>query len=156
MRFFHHDQPLTSPLGKKLLAAGYQSIWDYADRRGFTDLETFLCDVDFESLAPVGFEDFVIACADLDRQWDKGYRIFAAYELNRAREQYYENSPSPDWIVIAPVSKLGARFRDEVAWADKLSFTMGDYLLAHRELFDQVFAWDDDWLVKMVPIDGGA
>jgi len=45
-------------------------------------LGTFLRDVDFESLAPVGFQDFVVACAELDRQWNKGYRILAAYELN--------------------------------------------------------------------------
>jgi hypothetical protein len=156
MRFFRHDQPMTSPLGKKLRAAGYQSLWDYAARRGFTDLETFLRDVDFESLAPVGFEDFVVGCAELDRQWNKGYRIMAAYELNSARERFRENAPSPDWIVISPVSSIAVHFKDEVPWADKLMFIMRDFLLAHRELFGQAFSWDDDWLVKMVPADSGA
>jgi len=54
------------------------------------------------------------------------------------------------------VSKLAADFTDERPWAKKLSFEMRDYLLAHRELFDRQFSWDDDWLLKMVPADGGA
>lgn len=156
MRFIRHQQPMTSPLGKKLRAAGYDSLRDYLDRRGFTDLETFLRDVDFESLAPVGFQDFVLACAELDKQWNKSFRVMASYELNSDRRRFREKSPSPDWIVISPVSRLATHFKDEVPWADKLSFEIRDYLLAHRELFDSAFSWDDDWLLKMVPPDGGA
>jgi len=154
MRFFRHQQPMTSPLGKKLRAAGYDSLWDYLDRRGFKDLETFLGDVDFQSLAPVGFQDFVLACAELDKQWNKGFRVMASYELNRARRDHREKSPSPDWIVISPVSSLAVHFKDKLPWANKLSFEMRDYLLAHRELFDHSFSWDDEWLVKMKPADG--
>ncbi len=153
MRLFRHDKPMTSPLGKKLLAAGYLSLWDYVERRGFTDLETFLRDVDFESLAPIGFQDFILACAESDKQRNKVYRIMAAYELNRARVRYQQNSPSRDWIVISPVSSLAAHFKDEIPWAEKLMFVMRDYLLAHRELFKRPFSWDDDWLVEMVPPD---
>jgi hypothetical protein len=155
MRFFRHQQPMTSPLGKKLRAAGYDSLWRYLDRRGFTDLETFLHDVDFASLAPVGFEDFVLACAELDNQWNKGFRVMASYNLNRARRDYREKSPSPDWIVISPVSSLAVLFKDELPWADKLASEMREHLLAHREAFDRPFSWDDDWLVNMVPPDGG-
>lgn len=153
MRHFRHDEPMTSPLGKKLRAAGYESLWDYADRRGFTDLATFLRDVDFETLAPIGFRDFVVACAELDRQWSKGYRIMAALELNRTRQKYHEKSPSPDWIVISPVSALGVAFQDEVTWAERLMFEIRDYLMSHRELFDKPFSWDDAWLVELVPAD---
>lgn len=155
MRHFRHDEPMTSPLGKKVRAAGFESLWDYADRRGFTDLGTFLRDVDFESLAPAGFRDFVVACAEVDRQWNKGYRIMAACELNRARQEYHETSPSPNWIVLSPVSKLGVDFQDEVPWAESLTLEMYDYLMKHRELFDKPFSWNDAWLVELVPADEG-
>lgn len=154
MRYIRHQQPMTSPLGKKLSAAGYRSLWEYLERRGFTDLETFLRDVDFESLTPVGFQDFVLACADLDKQWNKGFRVMASYRLNRARQAYSEKSPSPDWIAIHPLSSLATDFADELPGVEKLSFEMRDYLLAHRELFDRQFSWDDEWLLKMVPADG--
>jgi len=76
MRFIRHQQPMTSPLGKKLRAAGYQTLWEYLERRGFTDLETFLRDVDFETLAPVGFQDFVLRV----RNWTtSGIRAFARW-----------------------------------------------------------------------------
>jgi hypothetical protein len=153
MRFFRHKQPLTSPLGKKLRASGFNSLWDYVDRRGFTDLETFLRDVDFKSLAPIGFADFVLACAELDKQWNKAFRIMAAYELNCARLNYSEKSPSPDWIVISPVSALATAFADELPWAHQLTLEMSDYLLAHRDLFDRPFSWNDDRLIKMLPAD---
>lgn len=154
MPFPRDQQPMTSPIGKKLRGAGYKSFWDYLQRRGFIDFERFVHDIDFESLAPFGFLSFVVSCAVLDKQWNKAFRVLASYELNRARRAYAEKTPSKDWIVISPVASLRGYFRDDVPWAEKVSSEIRDYLLANRELFNGQFAWDDDWLVRMVPADG--
>jgi hypothetical protein len=141
---------MESPLGIKLRERGFDSLWSFLDEHGFTNLDAFRAAIDFPSLIPVGFHDFLLASADVDDNWCIAFRVAAADFLNNARERYRESSPSPDWIVIQPVSKLASEFGDEIGWASPLTFVMRDYLLGNRHLFDSPFAYDDDWLVQIV------
>lgn len=140
---------MRSPLGLKLVALGYPSLWAFVEQHGFTSVDDFKAQIDFPSLAPVGFYDFLTACAQQDSRWNLAFRLAAADLLNNARVSYAVTSPSPDWMVIQPVSKL-ALLGDEVAWARPLAFTMLDYLLEHRTLFNEPFQYNDPWLVALV------
>ncbi|MEM6474419.1 MAG: hypothetical protein AAF802_33105, partial [Planctomycetota bacterium] len=150
MRHFKHEQPMESPLGLKLREAGFDSLWSFLTAHGFTNLDSFRSTIGFDSLIPVGFHDFLLASADIDDNWPVAFRVAAADLLNNARERYRETSPSPDWIVIQPVSKLASQFGDEIEWASPLTFVMRDYLLENRNLFDSAFAYNDEWLVDIV------
>ncbi|MCR9118460.1 MAG: hypothetical protein NXI22_16105 [bacterium] len=143
---------MESPLGLKLRERGYDSFWAFLAQHGFTTLDEFRTVVDFPSLIPVGFHDFLIASADIENQWHVAYRVASAESLNNARERFRDSSPSPDWIVIQPVSFVASTFSDEVDWAQATAFRMRDYLLDNRHLFEQPFAFDDDWLIQIVDV----
>lgn len=150
MPLFHHDNPMASPLGEKLRARGYSSFWDFLEKNGFTDLESFKSAIGFPSLIPIGFYDFLDSSAKKDGRFNLAVRVAASDFLNDARIRYSVKSPSENWMVIHPVSKVASQFKPYIAWVDHLMFTMRDYLLNNRQLFDREFSYDDAWMVEMV------
>ena len=69
---------MESPLGVKLRDLGFDSIWAFLDQHGFTTLDAFRAAVNFPSLIPVGFHDFLLASAGIDDKWPIAYRVAAA------------------------------------------------------------------------------
>ena len=68
---------MDAPLGKKLRAAGYDSLWSYFDRQGFDELDRFRSDLDYSTLTPAGFFSYVIEVANEDGNWESGKNCFA-------------------------------------------------------------------------------
>lgn len=141
---------MDSPLGAKLRALGFSSFWEYLQQMGFTDLESFKSAIGFPTLVPIGFYDFLDASAKNDGQYILAVRVAASDFLNDARVRHSTRSPGENWIVIRPVSRLASQFNEYIPWVDRLMFTMRDYLLSNRQLFDREFSYADPWLARMV------
>lgn len=150
MALFEYGDPMDSPLGGKLRALGYSSFWDYLEERGFTDLESFKSTIGFPTLIPIGFYNFLDASAKRDDRLNLAVRVAASDFLNDARIRYSATTPSEDWIIIHPVSKVATQFKLYIPWVDQLMFTMRGYLLDNRQLFEHEFSYDDAWMVDMV------
>jgi hypothetical protein len=150
MPLFRHDRPMESPLGKKLRAAGYRSLWEYVGKHGFQTLDRLQEDVGFPTLTIRGFIDFVVASGRVDNRWAEAFRIVAVQRLNYARARYSDEDLGQDWKIIEPVSSLVVEFESDMPRVHELTHRMADFLRNHRELFDSEFSYDADWLVEIV------
>ena len=136
---------MDAPLGRKLLAAGFDSLWSYFHARGFQSLDTFRSDLDSSTLAPVGFHSFVIEAANEDGNWELAVRVLVTEALNsiRAKEKR-------DVIAFMAVHRIASDSPSELTWIKRACDKIVDVAQKDAALLDAPVAWDDEWLVDLV------
>ncbi len=136
---------MDAPLGRKLHAAGYDSLWSYFHSRGFQSLDTFRSDLDSETLAPAGFHSYVIEVANEDGNWELAVCVLATEALNTVR-----NKTKRDFIAFMPVHRIGSDCPKQIMWIKHACDDIVDVVQNDNAILDEPVAWDDKWLVDLV------
>ena len=136
---------MDAPLGKKLQAAGYESLWAYFDSQGFNDIDRFKSDLDSETLAPIGFSSFVIEVASEDANWENAVRVLAANALNSVRMKSKRGS-----IAFMSVHRIANDSPNEIAWIKSACDDIVRTVQGNDKLLESMVSWDDKWLVELV------
>ena len=136
---------MDAPLGRKLRAAGYDSLWSYFHSRGFQSLDTFRSDLDSVTLAPVGFHSYVIEVANEDGKWELAVRVLATEALNTVR-----NKTKRDFIAFMAVHRIGSASPSQPAWIKHACDNIVDLVQTDDAILAAPVSWDDKWLVKLI------
>jgi hypothetical protein len=153
---FSRHRPVTrrsmdAPLGRKLQAAGYRSLWDYVRRNGFSDLDRLKMDLHFETLAPVGFTSYVTEVATEDGNWRHAFRILVTHYLNAASK-----SANPAFSVLMAISRLESEFPKGTTWVKPASQEIIALASSNKQFLTDSFAYDDEWLKKLIEKHSGS
>ena len=136
---------MDAPIGKKLAQAGYSSLWDYFDASGFSDLETLKRDLDFPTLAPMGFTSYVKEVALEDGNWHNAFRALVTYGLNLAPPSF-----PPSFTALSSIHRISSEFPNDLAWVKSACNEIIHIAEATDGFLAQFFNCDDAWLLELI------
>ncbi|MEM1069871.1 MAG: hypothetical protein AAGI63_13305 [Planctomycetota bacterium] len=136
---------MDAPLGRKLRAAGFDSLWSYFHAREFQSLDIFRSDLDSTTLAPVGFHSYIIEAASEDGNWELAVRVLATDALNTIRSK-----ANRDFIAFMAVHRIALDSPTQLTWIKYACDDIVDVVQQDNAILDKPIAWDDKWLVDLV------
>ncbi len=136
---------MDAPLGKKLRAAGYDSLWSYIAAQGFDGLDRFRSDLDSETLAPIGFSSYVMETATEDGNWELAVRVLATEALNTIRRK-----PKRDLIAFMAIHRIASDSPKHITWIKTACDSIVDVVQNDSAMLESAVSWDDTWLIDIV------